>query len=323
MWNQLKDYFSFSRKDIRGIYILLTILMLILLFRIFAPDFITSTEPDFSEFDRMVLALEKAKRKAIEKQHAEEKARQLEFNRPDREIAEIKLNPFPFDPNNMSEDSWIKLGLNKRQVRNIQNFLASGGRFRQKEDFKRIYTITDDEYEILQPFITIAEEELKTPKEPGLEMHGGINENPSAIKSPEVQLVNINVADSLDLLKVRGIGPVFARRIIRYRELLGGFHSANQLLEVYGLDSVKFEEISGSFLFDHASLNFIDVNNAEIKDLTSHPYIDYYLAKSIVDERIKKGGFVSDADLYGIPMMHDALYVKIIPYLQFNKTGNE
>jgi competence protein ComEA len=323
MWNQLKDYFSFTRKDIRGIYVLLTILMLILLFRIFAPNFIKSPEPDFSEFDRMVLALEKAKRKAIEKQHAEEKARQLEFNRPDREIAEIKLNPFPFDPNNMSEDSWIKLGLNKRQVRNIQNFLASGGRFRQKEDFKRIYTITDDEYEILQPFITIAEVELKTPKEPGLEMHGGSNENPSAIKSPEVQLVNINVADSLDLLKVRGIGPVFARRIIRYRELLGGFHSANQLLEVYGLDSTKFEEISGSFLFDHASLNFIDVNSAEIKDLTSHPYIDYYLAKSIVDARIKKGGFVSDADLYGIPMMHDALYVKIIPYFQFNQPGNE
>ena len=323
MWNQLKDYFSFTRKDIRGIYVLLTILMLILLFRIFAPNFIKSPEPDFTEFDRMVLALEKAKRKALEKERAEEQSRQLEFNRPDREIAEVKLNPFPFDPNDMSGDSWIKLGLNTRQVRNIQNFLASGGRFRKKEDFKRIYTISDEEYEILQPFITIAEEEAKATSDPGREMHGETDKVPSVVRRAEFQLVNINIADSLELLRVRGIGPVYARRIIRYREMLGGFHSADQLLEVYGLDSTKFEEISGSFLFDHASLNFIDVNSAEIKDLTSHPYIDYYLAKSIVDARIKKGGFVSDADLYGIPMMHDALYVKIIPYFQFNQPGNE
>jgi competence ComEA-like helix-hairpin-helix protein len=323
MWNQLKDYFSFSRKDIRGIYVLLAILMLILLFRVFAPNFIKNPEPDFTEFDRMVLTLEKAKRKTLENERAEEQSRQLEFNRPDREIAEVKLNPFPFDPNDMSGDSWIKLGLNKRQVRNIQNFLASGGRFRKKEDFKRIYTISDEEYEILQPFITIAEEEAEAKTETGGEPPGEIDEIPTATKSTEVQLVNINIADSLELLRVRGIGPVFARRIIRYRDLLGGFHSADQLLEVYGLDSTKFEEISGSFLFDHASLNFIDVNSAEIKDLTSHPYIDFYLAKSIVDERIKKGGFASDADLYGIPLMHDALYVKIIPYFQFNQPGNE
>jgi competence protein ComEA len=323
MWNHFKDYFSFSRKDIRGIYVLLAILMLILLFRVFAPNFIISPEPDFTEFDRMVLALEKAKRKALEQESAKEQSRQLEFNRPDREIAEIKLNPFPFDPNNMSEDSWIKLGLNTRQVRNIQNFIASGGRFRQKNDFRRIFTISDEEYEILQPFITIAEDETEDRKDQGMEMHGEIDKVPSAARRTEVQLVNINIADSLELLRVRGIGPVFARRIIRYREMLGGFHSADQLLEVYGLDSTKFEEISGSFLFDHASLNFIDVNSAEIKDLTSHPYIDYYLAKSIVDERIKKGRLVSDADLYGIPLMHDALYVKIIPYFQFNQPGNE
>ncbi|HPK04890.1 MAG TPA: helix-hairpin-helix domain-containing protein, partial [Bacteroidales bacterium] len=61
-----------------------------------------------------------------------------------------------------------------------------------------------------------------------------------------------------------------------------------------------------------------EVNTAEVKELTAHPYIDFYLAKSIVDQRIKKGNLMSDIDLYDIPMMHDSLFQKVIPYFKFN-----
>jgi competence ComEA-like helix-hairpin-helix protein len=218
----------------------------------------------------------------------------------------------------MSEESWLNLGLSMRQVRNIQNFIAGGGRFRTKEDFRRIYTISDEEYEVLAPFIKIAEAGHGSKREPKDPVETASEAATPAIKAAPV-LISINSADSIELLRVRGIGPAFARRIIRYRDLLGGFHSASQLLEVYGLDSTRFEMIAGSFSFDHSLLSLIDVNNAEIKDLTAHPYIDFYLAKSIVDERVKKGVLVSDADLYGIPLMHDAIHQKIIPYFKFSK----
>jgi competence protein ComEA len=320
MWQHIKDFLTFSRKDLSGMFVMLFLLMLLLLARIFLPQFTASHHPDFSEFERMVLAFEKAQRLALEVKQEAEKTKTPEFIRPDKEIAEIKLNPFPFDPNEMSEEAWLKLGLNVRQVRNIQNYINSGGRFRNKEDFRRIYTISDEEYEILQPYISIVE--VTAPPATAVKVEDDVEKADTKIVSEPGHrqlIIDINTADSTDLLRVRGIGPVFARRIIRYREVLGGFHSAGQLLEVFGLDSARFEQISGSFAFDRAALSLIDVNSAGINDLTTHPYIDFYLAKSIVDERVKKGRLVSDADLYGIPLMHDALYQKVIPYFKFDQ----
>lgn len=317
MWRQFNDFFSFSRKDLRGIYVLLAILTLLLIIRLFSPVVFSNPEPDFTEFDRMVLALEKAERAIREKEMAEAKAAIPAFNRPDREIAEINLNPFPFDPNLMNEESWLKLGLNMRQIRNIQNFTKSGGSFRKPEDFKRIYSISDEEYSILEPFIVIAESvKISTKNE-----FRQSDYKPFDSLAPPARtsiIVNINTADSVELIKVRGIGSVFVRRILKYRELLGGFHSPGQLLEVYGLDSARYKMIVNSFIFDQTALRMIDVNTAEVKDLTAHPYIDFYLAKSIVDNRVKKGAYQSDAELFTIPLMHDALYQKVVPYFRFN-----
>jgi competence protein ComEA len=317
MWQALKDFFSFSRKDLRGIYVLLAILTVLLLFRIFSPFYFSNPEPDFTEFDRMVLALEKAERAVKEKEIANAKVAVPAFNRPDKEIAEIKLNPFSFDPNQMTEEAWLKLGLNMRQIRNIQNFTGSGGSFRKPADFKRMYSISDEEYAILEPFIVIAESEKLSEKE---EFKKSAYKPFDSLAYPAKSniIVNINTADSIELIKVRGIGPVFARRILQYRERLGGFHSPGQLMEVYGLDSARYELIVNSFSFDQSALRMIDVNTAEVKDLTAHPYIDFYLAKSIVDQRVKNGSYQSDAELYSIPLMHDALYQKVVPYFKFN-----
>lgn len=317
MLRSVRDYFSFTRKDLRGIYVLLAILALLLSVRISLPYIFSDPAPDFSDFDKMVLALEKAQRQARETAKLTESAPEIPFIRPDREIAENKLNPFYFDPNLMSEQDWVRLGLSTRQIRNIQNFVASGGRFRKADDLKRIYTISQAEYEILRPFIrieyvqgTVTSEQTKT-------------EQTLLSVAPAEQrmklLIDINQADSVELLKVRGIGPVFAQRIIRYRDQLGGFHSREQLLEVYGIDSTRYNQIAGQFSFDNSALRLININTAEVRDLTSHPYIDFYLAKSIVDQRIKRGGKISDTDIYGIPMMHDALYRKLMPYFNFNE----
>lgn len=316
MWRSVKEYFSFTRKDLRGIYVLLAILVILLFARISLPHIFSSPEPDFSEFDKMVLALEKAKRQ--NKESASKSATDLEipFTRPDREIAEVRLKPFFFDPNELNEQDWVRLGLSTRQIRNIQNFLGSGGRFRKKEDLKRIYTISEAEYEILQPFIRIDTDIVAVADTPAYPEKAGSPSSPGEERRKLV--ININRADSAELLRVRGIGPVFAQRIIRYRDLLGGFHSEEQLLEVFGLDSTRFNQIAGHFTFDNTALKLININTAEVRDLTIHPYIDFYLAKSIIDQRIKRGGKIIDADLYGIPLMHDALYQKVIPYFDFN-----
>jgi DNA uptake protein ComE-like DNA-binding protein len=102
-------------------------------------------------------------------------------------------------------------------------------------------------------------------------------------------MIEINTADSAQLLTLRGIGPVFAGRILRYRGMLGGFFSKEQLLEVYGMDSARYEGIAGNISVDTAGIMKMNVNEAAFRDLLRHPYFDYETVRSIVNYRDHRG----------------------------------
>ena len=133
---------------------------------------------------------------------------------------------------------------------------------------------------------------------------------------PEDSLkIELNRADSPVLQQLNGIGPVFAARIIEYRKLLGGYVWKEQLLEVYGMDSVRFAGIAGHIAVDSTLVRKININKSSIRELTAHPYIEFFLAKSIVRYREEKGkiGSLTDfAKQSGIP---EEIGKKIGPYL--------
>ena len=129
-------------------------------------------------------------------------------------------------------------------------------------------------------------------------------------------LININLADSLEFRKLKGIGTVFSSRIVRYRNWLGGFYSQEQLLEVYGVDSVLFEKIAPHLKVSIDDVIKIKVNTCLQKDLSSHPYISYKLAKSIIKYREHHGAYKSINDLKQIPLIDEKLFRKIAYYLE-------
>lgn len=65
---------------------------------------------------------------------------------------------------------------------------------------------------------------------------------PSKLK--EGATIDLNSADTLLLMRVPGIGSSFARRICKYRELLGGYYVVEQLQEVYGMDRERYDQIA-------------------------------------------------------------------------------
>lgn len=128
-------------------------------------------------------------------------------------------------------------------------------------------------------------------------------------------VIDINHADSAELTKLYGIGPVLARRIVKYRSVLGGFINVNQIKEVYGFDTVYFQDIVPHVSVDTAAVRKIDINSASVGELARHPYLDSYQAKAIVRLRQRGGDFATVGDLMGVPIIDTQTFNKIAPYL--------
>ena len=129
-------------------------------------------------------------------------------------------------------------------------------------------------------------------------------------------LINMNQADSVEFSKLKGIGKVFSSRIVRYRNWLGGFYTETQLLEVYGIDSLLFKQIRPYLSISIKDVIKININTCSQKNLSSHPYISYKIAKSILKYREHHGFYKSINDLKRIPLIDEELFRKIAFYLE-------
>ncbi|MBD5396988.1 helix-hairpin-helix domain-containing protein [bacterium] len=127
--------------------------------------------------------------------------------------------------------------------------------------------------------------------------------------------VDLNVADTFDLQEIRGIGSVYAKRIVAHREKLGGFVHVEQLREVWGIDSLTYSRMLPSVYIASPVLRKINLNQADIKTLRNHPYLDYYQAKEIYLHRMKKGDFRSVEEVRDVNLMDAETFARVAPYL--------
>jgi len=305
MNNWLKNFLTFNKSERNGMIILLIAIMLIILSPYYLKSCIKKQKTDFSSFSNEITAFEYQRKKYNDSVAHPKEAQDFNFNDVDRSIAESHLHPFPFNPNNLPVEKWRKLGLSDRQIHTIKNYEAKGGKFYKKEDLQKMYSISQDEYLILEPFIIIPEPAYKREQK---------ITTISYPKAPPV-MVEINSADSTELTKLNGIGPAFSRRIIKYRNLLGGYTSAAQLFEVYGMDSARLIPILGNITIDRQLVKKINLNSAALKDLSRHPYLDFYIAKAIINYRNKHGKFKTIEDLKNTNLIYVELFEKIKPYL--------
>ncbi|MBR1549214.1 MAG: helix-hairpin-helix domain-containing protein [Bacteroidales bacterium] len=130
--------------------------------------------------------------------------------------------------------------------------------------------------------------------------------------------VELNSADTTTLQLLHGIGPASARRIVRYRDRLGGFVSTDQLLEVYGFTPELLAHIAPHLALDSANHSRIPVNSIPLKQFIKHPYVDYYFARDLVNLRSRGVTFSSPDDLRAIPSCTDTMLAKLLPYLDLS-----
>lgn len=297
-------YFGFNHRELRGITALgVALLLFWLIPRIYRhgwPAEHADASADMREIEQFLAA---------------------PFVPVDRDpLAEITY--FTFDPNGLPTADWERLGLADRQIRMIKNYEAKGGRFRNREDLKKIYAITDADYARLEPYVRIRRDQVHIGKDGGLPAERQVVAQPVHREVNTDQLVGrhapwieLNAADSIELQELPGIGPVYASRIVRFRDLLGGFHQTSQLLDVYGFDSTRFDGLKSYVYVDTAAVVKIPINSADYGELRKHPFISSKLANLIVQYRKQHGPFRRKEDLFNIAIMDAEIFRTIAPYL--------
>ena len=135
-------------------------------------------------------------------------------------------------------------------------------------------------------------------------------------KFPVGTIVELNQADTLTLKKIPGIGSTFARRIVGYRELLGGFYTVEQLAEVYGIDEERYNSLSPWFKVDTTRIRPLPVNQLSYKELLRHPYLNASQVRQL-DRLRRKAPLQSWNDFILLEEFSSVDYQRLRPYLSF------
>lgn len=227
---------------------------------------------------------------------------------------QILTKPFKFNPNKASAEDFQQLGLPKKLAQRIINYRNKGGHFYKKEDLKKIYDFTEDLYSQLKDYIVLPKQE----KVGNYAQSALVKKEYLSDKSnrPSIK-IDINQSTVEDWQQLRGIGPGYAKKIVNFREKLGGFASINQVGETYYFPDSVFQKVK-PFLVESPVLEKININQVEEEALKKHPYFSWKQAKAVVRYRKQHGDFKDLSDLKKIIGVFNASdWTKISPYLEF------
>lgn len=312
MKNLFRNFLTFNKRERNGVFVLLSIILLLVLYLNIAPSLVKQDKTGLAIFEKDLVNFERSL-----KSQKTSTAHGGPQEDPAFEFVENKMEVF--DPNELSEKEWSAFGLSDKQIRTIKNFRAKGGRFNKKEDLKKIYGITTGLYQRLEPFIQIKDKNERTEEIKNVFKDGKVEQHVSSDKThtQKIVLLDLNSADSVDLLKIKGVGPFFAKQILKYRNALGGFVSKEQLLEVWKLDQEKYNMIEKFVFVDIGKAKKVCINTCEASELKS-PYVRWNVANAIVNYRKQHGKYNSIEEIKRTDLVDDETYRKIVPYLKLD-----
>lgn len=138
-------------------------------------------------------------------------------------------------------------------------------------------------------------------------------------KAPQYAItkVELNSADTNDIMRIPQFGSKRAQKIVEYRNKLGGFYSFSQIKEIYILQNINEEYLEKYFTIDRNKIKKININTCDYKTIVSHPYFDSYLAKTILNHRKKNGPIANMQQFKTLTHIYPELEEKLAPYIEF------
>jgi DNA uptake protein ComE-like DNA-binding protein len=298
----IKDYFTFSRKDRIAIAILLIVVVVFL----FLPK-LFSVRQVATKADPLIIQQLEAittEKKSIENNTYNRNANTDNYSESN---ATTKGVLFTFDPNTLSEEGWLKLGIREKTVKTILNYHSKGGKFKQPEDIRKIWGLRKDEADRIIPYIKIADN--------GVASTSNSYNNKYTPTPAKPTIVDVNSATPQQFKLLPGLEYPLPYKIVSYREKLGGFLTVQQVKETYGMTDSIFTAILPYLQIQSTAIRKININTASDFDLGGHPYIDKAVAKAIVIYRSKHGAYKQVSDVKKILFITEQVFNKMAPYL--------
>lgn len=213
--------------------------------------------------------------------------------------------PTKFNPNEYTKAQWMALGLSEKQAEVVLKFCKYP--LKSNADLKRIFVIPDALFEQIKDSTFYPDHSSVTPRIPPIP--------PPEKKQQQAIYYRIETIDSTQLVSIKGIGPFYAKMIMRYERSLGGFLKPEQLLEVYKMTPEIYALLCAQLDFSAPNIRRISINNATVEVLDRHPYITRWQANSIVKMRIQLGGFQSIQELRKSHLINAEDFEKLEPYV--------
>lgn len=299
MW---KDFLYFTKSERRGLVVLIvsTVIVsagIVLYAKWNNPVSALTDEDSLKEYYDFMASI-----------HDRDCVKQYEYQSKQEDVVVLA----PFDPNTSDSSTFIRMGLKSYIARNILRYRAKGGTFATPESFARIYGITPEQFKTLLPYIYIGEEYLR--KKDTIRMFADVKKDTlRQFKYPAGTVIDLNEADTTELKKIPGIGSGIARMIIGYRTRLGGYYEVEQLQELTHVP----DAVNKWFNIQKAPIHRMNLNKWSIERLKSHPYINFYQAKVIVEYRKKRGDLKSLKQLALYDEFSSDDLERIAPYVCF------
>ncbi|MBA4241851.1 MAG: hypothetical protein C0448_14090 [Sphingobacteriaceae bacterium] len=298
----LFNFFHFNKQERNGVFVLCIIIVILFGVRLLMP----LLQNDSNTVQLITIAPSNLNQeKKIETE--------LILNDVTKDSSEIKTSKerFVFNPNTVSEEDAQKLGMSKKLSATLINFRNKGGKFFKPQDLKKLYGLSPELYKDLESYILIPNSKSEIKRDTVYSVTRAYEK-----KAYPKKLIEINTADSLSIVYLKGIGPGFTKRIIKYRTMLGGFHSVNQLKEVYGMTDSTFALLASQINLDPNSISKIPINAIDFNSLRKHPYFNFQSAQAIVNYRLKHGK-LTERDIKALGMFSEDKLNLILPYLSY------
>lgn len=296
--NKLRDNFNFTISESESVIVLFSVILICVVSLVIYKSYLKENKLE-------VILEELEGDSVIQKNNTFFKDQDIIHN--EAPIFEITYSDF--DPNTASKEELLKNGISAFAVNNILKYRAKNGKYKVPYDLQKTYGISEQQFQTLLPYIKIK-------SNLNLEKHLTEDQKKLASQFEEKSVItevldfDINTADTSHLKKIPGIGSVYSRRIIKFRDLLGGFHSLEQIHDTHGLSPELAQKvIEKSRIIKKPKL--ININ----KDDFHHFYIKKHQKSAIIKYRKQHGDFGKKSDLKNVYAISDDDFNRIAPYL--------